>query len=855
LTNLLNPAAGREQLVQGALEAQPEPPVLEERVLFTLATQSSSSNVRRQAATKLHSRDLLEQCCAELKEKDKTVYRELKGRVDAFKLNDERHELAKELLGDCGKLVDAKIPAQVEAVAVAQARLQTLEQKAKELNEQDATIGSAVMEKFMKVGGLYDSSLQTARTFVRQRKELKMQLASLPASISTSSDLAAQNVDKTLAELDSSWKQVPDHSDLDTNNFERDLKAATQLYQERLSQLQVTSRWTMRINAWENAAETDDPTKMLRQVTREWESGEKPKNSEQLAALEIRIKALQNRLEQRERNLAQKRSANSEQLLGILNDFEATMESGEFKKAMSLNDKLKARAANRELEAGAKKRIEDALKKAQPKLEEFRKWRHFGTQQARENLIGEANTLTSVPPASPKALSVAVKGLRESWKKLDQDDGRASETQWQAFSKACKEAYKPAKKHFDQLAKDRKTNMGARKMILEALETLLNETDWSAPAWIDVAKAHKELVVQWQRAGTVDFKVKKELDASFESVNVQLEEQFKEERESEMQRRRRLIDNLKAQLEADTGGRLASAAKRAQRDWRPTVQGDRKTEQALWKEFRGVCDDIFGSLKQQQKDAKTAWQAEVTQREEMCESVIALLGESAKPESGEFSIKDANQASGKKSEYAKSWKERHQIPSGIMSKLDARFKQATQEAESRIAAVMHKEEERAVERLDTLLNQCQRAEEALLTGEFDVEAFDAQKAEFEGLRGVAAKNLQKRFDIALKGMNGDDKVVESLQASLTENLEARNALCLIGELVADIDSPEYAQQERMKLKMKRLTEAMQGDLGTPEKELAAVVTKWYSMGGVAASEWIDLHARFEPVRTAQVGRK
>ncbi|MFK8029040.1 MAG: DUF349 domain-containing protein [Gammaproteobacteria bacterium] len=852
LNDLLAATAGREHVVQGALVAQPEPALLPESVLLSLATHSSSSAVRRSSASKLHSKDMLEKCCVELKEKDKTVYREVKERVDAFKREEERKALALELISDCRKLNDMQVIAQPESVAVAQARRQSLDQKAKALNDEDATIGGPVLEELGKAAAIFDTTLETARGLVSKRREIKHELVTLKESLSENSEGVLEGGPEKLAELESVWKKISDHSDSEVSHFERNIGEIAALFNAQQNEKAVHDRLSKRIEQWEGKAESVAPEKLLSEVSKEWQSCEKPKGEELVASLQQRVSALTSSLETKQKALAHKRSANSEQLLKILEEFNQTMEKGEFKKAMSLNDKLKARSANRELEPAARKRIEDTLKSAQPKLEEFRKWRHFGTQQARENLVGQANTLISDPPASPKALSVAVKGLREAWRKLDQDDGRASESSWQVFSKACKEAYKPAKKHFDQLAKERKSNLGVKKGLLQELETLLSDTNWDAPDWDAVVKTHKDLIAQWRRSGTVDHKVKKELEASYASVDKRLQEQFKEERDSEMLRRRRLIDQLKAQKETETGGKLASAAKKAQREWRPTVQGDRKTEQALWQEFRGVCDDIFGSLKEQQKEAKVAWQAEVAEREAMCAQVDALLVDESESGAESYDTAAANQATGKLKELAGSWRERHQIPSGIAGKLDSRFKEARRNAEARIARVVKKEEKRNEEKLDVLLNVCQRADEALLSGDFDVEQFASKSDEFSTLRGVAGKGLSKRFEQTLRAMNGDSKAVEQIQQAVSDNLNTRTQLCLLGELVADVDSPPHAQSDRMALKMKRLTEAMQGELESPEKELAGIVNRWFSVGGVEAEHWSELNARFTKIRAASV---
>lgn len=848
--DLLRPEEGREAFVQGALQTLPENHDLPERLLFTLATQSASNVVRRLAARNLHTRSLLESCCDELREKDKTVYRELKERIDAYKLEDEQRQLAGKLEGECDVLAAATVMAQPEAVAVAHSRKQTLEHKIGQLHAAAPDIAKAALDRYREVGEAIERTLKQAREHVESRKKLKNELAALTTTLAEGR--AEQEWDP-VAELDrlrSLWSRIPDHTDLEHAAFDREMTTAGDLAQQFNRDRDVATQIDRKLAQWEQRAETEPPLKLLERIRREWQSMEKPRNEAQLAMLQQRVDALGQRLSAREAELADKRANNSRQLLLVLDDFVSTMDKGEFKKAMSLNDKLRARAANRELEPEARKRIEEELKKAQPRLEEFRKWRHFGTLQARENLLGQANTLVSDPPASPKKLAAEVKALREAWRRLDQDDGRASEEQWQAFNKACKEAYKPAKKHFEQLARERKANLAQKKSLIEELESLLKQTDWSAPDWLAVTKKHKDLITQWRKIGAVDYKVRKELDAAFDAVNNGIDEQLHDERESEVSRRRRLIERLRSEQQAGSGGRLAAAAKRAQKEWRPTVQSDRKTEQALWEEFRSVCDEIFGTLKQQQKEAKEAWQADVSEREAVCDAIDQLLDPGADADVS-FDRKAANQASGQLRQLSKRWRQRHQIPAGVMTKLDKRFKASRRNAESRIESVLNQAERRATERLGQLHALCQRAEEALLEGTFDVDEAESHLPDFQTLRGVVGKALQKRYARVIQGMKGDPRATSAISAEQSHNLESRQALCLLGELVADIDSPPHAQNERMALRMKRLTEAMQGELPPVRDELADITRQWYAAGGVPASEWDEINARFAKVIAAR----
>ena len=152
---------------------------------------------------------------------------------------------------------------------------------------------------------------------------------------------------------------------------------------------------------------------------------------------------------------------------------------------------------------------------------------------------------------------------------------------------------------------------------------------------------------------------------------------------------------------------------------------------------------------------------------------------------------------------------------------------------------------------------CQQAEVAALEQGAPTDSVSAFKQQWEncqGASGLAAKALQKRFDHALQALEGDTTVVANIRQERARMAEERNTLCLIGELVAELPTPDAFKSDRMKLQMQRLKNAMQG--GTPDKqdELNEVLLKWYSLGGVTADQWDDLYPRFKLVRNAARSR-
>jgi len=383
-------------------------------------------------------------------------------------------------------------------------------------------------------------------------------------------------------------------------------------------------------------------------------------------------------------------------------------------------------------------------------------------------------------------------------------------------------------------------NLRDKQALISQLNELHSSTDWSAPDWALVTKTIKDTQQAWQRSGTVDFKVRKTVEREYSDAMTQVDAHLKDERESEVTRRQRMIAQLRKEFESDSLDQAVASAKRAQRQWKPTVQTDRKKEQALWEEFRTLCDEIFGKLKQASKETKAAWQAAAKERDALIDELDGLLKTEADPV--------ANAAAGRANEIAKLWRQRSEIPKPVMVKMDRRFQTARKAFEQRLKRLRTTEANQHRSQLFELLNLCQNVEAALLEGA-DAEPWLNKVEEFDQTRGAQVKHLKKRFESALKALQGDQSAADLIRDQQPAALQARRALCLRGELVADVASPADVQADRKQLQLERLTLSLQGGGMSPEAELNEIYEQWFHLGGVSASDWQDLSQRFAAIQS------
>ncbi len=107
----------------------------------------------------------------------------------------------------------------------------------------------------------------------------------------------------------------------------------------------------------------------------------------------------------------------------------------------------------------------------------------------------------------------------------------------------------------------------------------------------------------------------------------------------------------------------------------------------------------------------------------------------------------------------------------------------------------------------------------------------------------AAPGLRRRFDLALQTLNDDDKRKRWL-AELESNARRRAELCLQLEVLAGIDSPPEAAQERLALQVSRLAGHLSEGEAAPLIALPNLELDWYQGGPAPAAQSAALETRF-----------
>jgi Domain of Unknown Function (DUF349) len=276
---------------------------------------------------------------------------------------------------------------------------------------------------------------------------------------------------------------------------------------------------------------------------------------------------------------------------------------------------------------------ESRLHELDGEVKRLESWLKWSDGQARDGLFARLEALKA-SPLPPDALAKEIRAIQEEWKALDKKNGGAPKPKWDKFNAVAKEAYAPAKAHFDALRKQRGENASGREKVIADLQALADEA--SAPIaegekrdWLALEKRKLDLFDAWKKAGSVNNAAWKALDDKFDIPLKQLDNALDASRAPEIARRKKLIARAEELANATPSRETTEATIAIQRQWTAErINGiphlRRKDEQKLWDDFKKHTDAVF-KARDTQRDAMKAQFSEGTKaRFEVIDEVKAL---------------------------------------------------------------------------------------------------------------------------------------------------------------------------------------------------------------------------------------
>lgn len=387
-------------------------------------------------------------------------------------------------------------------------------------------------------------------------------------------DLASLRSQKRL--LAQSWQELADHHLTD--------EALRRRYDSALGHFEEIGAAWVRLNQraeeLEHALEDDDENRLRGVVAAvDW-----PDN---LAPTPLLHKARQ-RLAHR----AATAEVTAEQFEAQLDELERLLERGAFKPASRLHQRLRQLAER--ADSNRLRPLEARAKRLGARLAELRDWRGFVAGPKREQLAASIEALADDEAIAEDALDRQHRQLVKEWKSLG--DAAANRGQSARFRTASDRIHQRLSAWRQRLDAERDNNLATRTALCEQLETLLDHPAQEADpdALREIRDRARD---QWRRASPVPRDQAEAIGRRFGAIRHRLQALIDQRAREIAEAKRELIEEARQLSEEKEvpAARRAERAKTLQRRWRALGRAPKGEEQALWREFRGLCDTIFAS--------------------------------------------------------------------------------------------------------------------------------------------------------------------------------------------------------------------------------------------------------------------
>ncbi len=796
-------------------------------LLCEIAVSDPVQEIREAAAQPVEDPAHLQRLLEESRGRDKGIHRLARARLDAIEKT-------------------AQAQAGLAATAAAADELLSTSFSADGLVEQGTAARlEADWGRHAEAAGGVDLAMQTRfnETIARIRDQVS-RLQELQqrreAIIHALKEHLADRPAESVSELIRRWHELPEPSSAMEREFDRLVREVSEHDSRRDRDRQRIAARQELLDEMEAKADTA-LTADLERFEERWQRGNEPEDAAEAAAQNDRFRVLRERIFHRLEQEAQKLDEQLARAGELLDRYDASLESGSLKEAVSAHDKALSLLNRLDLPEKRKNALMQRLKRNEPKMAELKRWRHWGTDRKREELCEKAEKLTDSDLEIPK-VARAVREYREEWKTLDKSDGPAAKKLWTRFDTACEKAYEPCQAYFEKQKDQRKANMARRDEICSRLESLAADTDWEAPPWRDLSEALKQAQLEWHRAGSVDRREKNKIQKRFDAARTSIDEHLDGMRRQEIERREKLIAEVEGFAGSDDMRRAVDRTRVVQKEWKPLVQAGRRKEQQLWKRFRAACDAVFEQRKARFAEADKERKQNLAEKRavnDQVEGMIASLNEQL--EKGAVDAEFLGETQARLRQLESGWRRIGPVPRDQHERIDKAFRASSKKLQALCRRGRLELERQALNAVREASAACETAELAIAAGaEVDVAALGLAIKSLDGDSTNAG--LVERLAAARSAVEGDDDAAGNIRAALEGNLATKRRLCLEIEIAAGIESPPDCREERMQYRVAQLSQSLTGN--RQRLEPLELERSWYVTGAVPPDEHDGLEERF-----------
>ena len=536
-------------------------------------------------------------------------------------------------------------------------------------------------------------------------------------------------------------------------------------------------------------------------------------------------------LRERIHKQVEKRDSDYERVMAELEKAQAALKEEKLKeaedgtqKALSIAGQIPGLSAQRRAD------MDKQLDAIYPRMRKLSAWRHWGTTQARENLMAQIKQIHG-SDMDPNKIVKTLRAAKAQWQDWEKSGDHSEHKLWKEFSDACDTAYEPCRVYFKAQKEERKTNLLEKRELIEQINTRFEKTDWSQPDWKEIDKWLRQARGKFFKIGHTDYKQHKKLRTNLDKALVQFEEHLGRERERSLKQRRKLVDDIQALEQLDDIRDAISQLDQLKKKWQITVLDKRGIENKLWDQYQKAQDAIYSKRNDERKEQDQARNENLKQKRLVVEGLTKAAGT---PEG------DLINGQSILAQHKDRFNEIGYVP----RKAEKALMDSWRSAQKQFSDVLNKAKKAKVRNTRNALIEKAQFCAALEQSKQQSNKLDPEESlkAYEVLMPLSTELetlLRKRVDAAL------DETAYTPEI-LLKNTEAQLLACLKIEVMLDLPSPDQFSKQRMAYQIERLSASMKKNTQTQES-VETLRQQLLTTGPVQAEQYEAIQVRIKPL--------
>ena len=533
------------------------------------------------------------------------------------------------------------------------------------------------------------------------------------------------------------------------------------------------------------------------------------------------------------RALAEQRAAKTEaqvEIVSLIRLSGAALHRGDTRKAARFRQSIEAALPGA---PSLPPHLTRSLEQLDARLNELRQWKDYVVAPKRIELIEEVEALIGVDQ-EPEALAEHLRALRQEWRTINQGIAVDVPTEAERFERAYQAAFQPCQVYFAAQAATRRANLDSRKQVLERVLAFVAAIDAEQPDHPRIERVLREAPRDWRRHAPVDRDANRPVETEFYRALDQLRARVTAWHARNAADKQAL--SARAQQLATTGDAALAVdeVKRLQAQWKTTGPVPHAQSEALWGEFRALCNAVYERRQQAFAEQSAALELAKAQAVALCGQIEqASLESPADRQSGQAQLR----------EWQAAFAAIGELPRADARALQERFRRAMSRYEALLAGL----EQRAAEAVETNVlaaaKHVRAYQRAVLECATDAEREALRTAADAFIAGVPRWPNKSTMQALRQALARTDSAEFATADDAARELALRT-LCVHAEILSGATTPPEDAGLRREHELQLLRQGLGQARRVDDRDWETMRLEWLGMSAVAPEVHDELERRF-----------